>query len=216
VLALTKPFAGQSSLDPVHVSATSQPPAIAARQTKLAGSRASEGQSGLDPVQLSATSHTPRCARHSRAGEAKPSAGHDVLPPQVSSTSHAPRDARHTVEAGAAPEATQRGVPVHCIDPTSHGLPVAHGAPGTHDVEQPPSPSHDPPLHVVPVGAKASGGQSAPPVEQLSATSHVPLAARHTCAASWRASSGHVGLVPSHTSGGSQSPREARHTVPLG
>jgi hypothetical protein len=56
-----------------------------------------------------------------------------------------------------------------------------------------------------------SGGQSLVTPLQLSATSHVPLAARHW--AVLLASAGQTLLVPSQRSSTSQSPAEPRHTV---
>lgn len=138
-----------------------------------------------------------------------------MLPPHVSSTSHGPIAARHTVLAGAAPIATHRIGP-HCISPRSHGLPVEHAAPGMHDVEHVPRPSHEPPVHVVPVAAKPSGAHDAVPVVHCSATSHASAAGRHVNELGRSASSGHVGLVPSHCSGASHGPLEARHSVPAG
>jgi hypothetical protein len=55
--------AGQISLDPSQLSATSHGPE-AARQTNEFGCFASLGQVALVPVQFSATSHTPAEARH--------------------------------------------------------------------------------------------------------------------------------------------------------
>jgi hypothetical protein len=137
----------------VHASATSQPPATALRHTVDAGSCTSAGQAALVPEHISARSHTPRWGRHSRDVDAKRSAGQVVLPPHISATSQAPAAARHTVSAGAAPTATQRGAPAHCHPPRSQELPVEHGASGTHAVEHPPRPSHEPPVQVVPVAA---------------------------------------------------------------
>jgi len=146
-------FAGQSSVEPVHVSATSQPPASALRQTVLAGSRVSAGQSGLEPVQDSARSQLPRCARHSRLEGARPSAGQLEAPPQVSATSHAPAAGRQTVAPGAGPVGTHRALGAHSQRPSSQTLPVEQGAPGTHALEQPPRPSHEPLGQLVPVAA---------------------------------------------------------------
>ena len=48
---------------PAHVSATSQPPAAAARHVVTALAKLSVGQLTLAPEQVSATSHTPALAR---------------------------------------------------------------------------------------------------------------------------------------------------------
>jgi len=55
---------GQETLDPSQVSATSHPPAAAARQTVPTGLSASGGHVSLDPVHVSAGSHPPVEARH--------------------------------------------------------------------------------------------------------------------------------------------------------
>src|SRR5207244_8544498 len=121
--------AGQLSLAPSQVSATSQSPA-AARHTLPSGRFASAGQTVLVPVYRSAVSQAPAAARHSvpawPAGcwqlsslpshwssvhglpssvHAVPlgclaSAGHVALEPvQCSATSHSPAAARQTVLA---------------------------------------------------------------------------------------------------------------------
>src|SRR6185369_6708999 len=74
-----------------------------ARQTVVAGSRASAGQAGLAPVQASAGSQAPAEARHSTMAGTSASAGQAALAPsQVSGTSQAPEEARHSVPACAA------------------------------------------------------------------------------------------------------------------
>ena len=55
---------------PAHVSATSQPPATAGRQTLAAVANASTGQLTLAPLQVSATSQTPAPARQTVAADA--------------------------------------------------------------------------------------------------------------------------------------------------
>lgn len=78
-------------------------------------------------------------------------------------------------------------------------------------------------LHEVPEEAGRSSGQAVP--EQVSATSHSPVACRHTVPAGGLAaqmSPGHVDwlgghVVPLHTSAGSQlGSLLGRHTVPAG
>src|SRR5205814_5748047 len=88
---------GQETLDPSQVSATSHPPAAAARQTKPAGWTASAGQETLEPVHCSATSHGPAEARQTVPDDRNLSVGQlALLPLQVSATSHGPAAARHT------------------------------------------------------------------------------------------------------------------------
>src|SRR5207245_432140 len=124
-----KASAGQTVLDPVQVSSTSQAPA-AARHTAPAlpagcwqvtfvpshwsavqglpsevhavplDDFASAGQLGPLPGQFSAGSHSPAEARHCVLEDANPSAGQVVpVPAHVSATSHTPADVRQPVPA---------------------------------------------------------------------------------------------------------------------
>src|SRR5262245_57457215 len=95
--AEAKPSAGQPSVRPSQLSATSHTPA-AARQTAVLF--ASGGQPLFTPSQFSARSQTPAGARHSAvllasAGQATPT------PSQVSATSQAPAEGRPTVVFGS-------------------------------------------------------------------------------------------------------------------
>jgi hypothetical protein len=62
VVAEASTSAGQALLDPVQLSATSQPPSTASRHIVPAGLRLSAGQSAVTPSQVSATSHPPGTA----------------------------------------------------------------------------------------------------------------------------------------------------------
>src|SRR5206468_11595713 len=121
--------AGQSTLEPVHVSVRSQAPA-AGRHTAPAfpagcwhvtllpshwsrvqglpseghevpaGAFASAGQPVPVPVHVSCGSHAPTDARHTTVGGWKPSAGQVVLVPvQVSAASQRPAEAPQTAPA---------------------------------------------------------------------------------------------------------------------
>jgi len=70
-----------------------------------------------------------------------------------------------------------------------------------------------PSLHAVPSGCARSGGQSLSLPLQLSATSQMPVAGRHT--AVLFASAGQNALVPVQNSARSHTPAEARHWVAL-
>src|SRR6185436_18843941 len=69
-------------------------------------------------------------------------------------------------------------------------------------------------VHAESTAFTASAGQFAPVPVQNSATSHSPVAARHSTLLGLNSSAGQVGLTPSHASARSQSPAVARHTVP--
>jgi hypothetical protein len=108
------------------------------------------------------------------------SGGQVVLTPShVSSVSQLPALGRQLVPAVAGPALTQTGDPVlQSVVPSSQGLPVEHGAPALH-APQPPSPSQNPPAHIVPAAEKPSGGHAVPTPSQVSSTSQASIAARH-------------------------------------
>jgi hypothetical protein len=58
-------------------------------------------------------------------------------------------------------------------------------------------------------------GQAAVEPEQVSATSHSPVAARQVVPAATRASPGHAAELPVHVSATSQAPADARQTLPV-
>jgi hypothetical protein len=76
-----KASAGQVTLLPVQVSATSQIP-VSWRHTVPAAARASAGQAALVPVQLSARSQIPAAGRQTLPLR-KPSVGHGAPPPEL-------------------------------------------------------------------------------------------------------------------------------------
>ena len=70
-------------------------------------------------------------------------------------------------------------------------------------------------VHAVPLAFFASAGQFGPVPGQVSARSHSPAAARQVKVDDWKASLGHVLLLPVHVSATSQPPDvAARQTVP--
>src|SRR5437763_887177 len=85
---------------PLQLSATSQPPAAAARPTVAVRGTVSAGQAALELVQVSAGSHTPAEARQTVLLETKVLVGQlGLLPSQTSATSQAPAEARHSAPA---------------------------------------------------------------------------------------------------------------------
>ena len=71
-------------------------------------------------------------------------------------------------------------------------------------------------LHALPSGWKASAGHVLELPEQLSATSHTPVADRQTVPAGARASGGQVPPEPGQLSAGSQAPADGRQVVVAG
>ena len=99
VVAGAKPFAGQVTVVPVQLSATSHWPAEA-RQMVVDGFLASAGQSLVFPSQLSATSQSPADSLQMVVDGFLTSVGQLPLPSQLSATSHWPLEARQRVVAG--------------------------------------------------------------------------------------------------------------------
>lgn len=81
---------------------------------------------------------------------------------------------------------------------------------------QSPRPSHVPVPHEVPADTKRSVGHAAAVPLQSSATSHAPVASRHSVVSGANVSGGQVSLVPSHVSALSHGPAAGRHSVPAG
>lgn len=92
-----KPSVGQDTLEPLQVSATSQPPAAALRHVNPDGRNTSAGQELELPLHVSATSHRLLPAeRHTVPLVARISAGQlPEEPLQFSATSQPPDAARH-------------------------------------------------------------------------------------------------------------------------
>lgn len=100
---------GQTSDEPEHVSATSQPPIDAARQTVPIGLKASMGHAAAFPGQCSATSQPfAVAARQTVAVDRNASLGQVAeLPRHVSATSQTPAEARQTVPIALKPSLGQ-------------------------------------------------------------------------------------------------------------
>lgn len=114
-----------------------------------------------------------------------PSAEHASGLVHASLSSH-PAPLGLLVAAGQAPlRPEQTGAVVHCDEAAPHGVPAL---------------------------TNASGGQ-VPCAVHVSATSHAPLAARHSVPAGLRASPGHALPLPGHVSTRSHASTAARHTA---
>jgi hypothetical protein len=114
-------FAGQKTLVPVQVSATSQGPA-AGRQTVPAVTKASGGHSAEAPVQVSATSQGPADGRHTVPAGKKGFGGQVALAPvQKAFCSQGPAATRQTVVGGANASGGQSGDWPVQVSATSQG-----------------------------------------------------------------------------------------------
>ena len=109
----------------MQVSATSQPPATAARHTVAAERNASAGQALPAPSQVSARSQTPAEARHTVPLGTKPSPGHaPEAPVQVSATSQTPAEARQ-ISADDAKRSGGQATPKPLQDSATSQIPPA-------------------------------------------------------------------------------------------
>jgi hypothetical protein len=90
----------------VQLSATSHPPATAARQTTVEGWNVSAGQVAVMPLHTSTTSQAPAAERHTVPDGPMTSAGQLLLEPlQLSATSHALTAGRQTARLFSRPAA---------------------------------------------------------------------------------------------------------------
>ena len=160
VLLGSNPSVGQLAVVPSQFSATSQPPATAARHFVPVVTKASAGHAGLTPLHTSALSQSPTEARHSVPIFSKTSAGHVAeLPLHISALSQSPTEARQTVPLGSNPSVGQLAEAPLQLSATSQYPEEAR--------------------QTVLSGSNPSIGHTSDEPVQVSITSQLPLDARH-------------------------------------
>src|SRR5206468_1944022 len=187
---------GHVLLLPVHVSATSQPPDVAARHTvpELPGLWTQRGLPTV-PLQTSVMQTLPSSVQAAPDGFTVSFGQVELEPVQSSALSHSLDAARHVV-----PE-----LPGLCTQAGAPDVPLQRSV-----VQTLPSS-----VHAVPDAFTVSPGQVALLPGHVSWRSPSLAAARQTNVDSCNASSGHVLLLPVHDSATSQPPpAAARHVVP--
>jgi len=181
----------QASLVPLHVSLVHGLPSSV--HAVPLGCLASAEQLALLPGQKSSASHSSTAARQTTVEDLKASFGHvELLPVQVSATSQMPAAARQVAPL----------LPAGCWQASLVPLQVSlvQGLPSS--------------VQAVPLATFASAEQLALFPGQKSSRSHSPTDARQSVSEDWKASFGHVELLPVHVSATSQTPAVARHVVP--